>query len=322
MAVNGLSSNGLRMAGLASGLDTENIVKQMSALTKGRINYQQQKLDKLKWKQDAYRDVISKITAFKDTYLSYAKPETNIASSSLFGARTATSTNPLLKVIAKTNAAETTYNVSEVVQKASAANISSSGRAVDGINLDFNATTGVDYTVKVILDGSSKNVTFTGGADAAGTQTNFLNALNTQFSSTGVTFGMTDNRLTTTDAAHAGLVHTYSIESTTTLKTELSALGLSANSTSSVSTYKKLGDLAFATALQGNGFAFEINGESFKFSRDATLKNVIDEVNNSDAGVKLSFDALKNEFKLETTESGSASSLEINQTAGNLLTAT
>ena len=65
--------SGLRSSGLMSGLDTETIVKQMAAATKNRITKQQQKLDKLSWKQSSYRDVISKMSTFKDTYLNSLK---------------------------------------------------------------------------------------------------------------------------------------------------------------------------------------------------------------------------------------------------------
>ena len=58
-----------RFAGLVSGLDTESLVKAMTANTKKRINTQKQKLQSLTWKQESYRDVISKISDFKNKYL-------------------------------------------------------------------------------------------------------------------------------------------------------------------------------------------------------------------------------------------------------------
>ena len=58
-----------RMSGLMSGLDTEELVKAMTANTKNRINTKQQKLQTLQWKQDGYRSIISKINDFKNKYL-------------------------------------------------------------------------------------------------------------------------------------------------------------------------------------------------------------------------------------------------------------
>lgn len=58
-----------RVSGLISGLDTEELVKAMTAHTKTRINSQKQKLQTLQWKQESYRSVISKISDFKSKYL-------------------------------------------------------------------------------------------------------------------------------------------------------------------------------------------------------------------------------------------------------------
>jgi len=321
MAVNGINSSSLRMAGLASGLDTETLVKQMSSLSKTRLNLQQQKLDKLSWKQESYRDVISKISEFKDTYFNTLKPATNLSSKTLFGTRSATSTNSLISVSASSNATETTYNISEVIKQAKSASIESTAKPIEGINLDFStATSGTDYTVKFSLDGLAKNITFAGGADADATKNNFLNALNNEFASTNVTFAMTDNRLTTTDSVYSDLLHTYTIEATSIGSTpELTAMGLSDKATSKTSTSKTLDQLAFSTKLQGNGFSFEINGEKFNFSKSSTLQNVMDTVNNSKAGVRISFDSLSGGFSLKSSEMGDGSKLEISQTSGNLL---
>lgn len=326
MSVSGLSSSSLRSAGLASGLDTESIVKQMSALSKSRINSQQQKLDKLQWKQASYRDVIKKVSAFKDTYFNTLKPTTNMGSNSLFGARAATSTSSLLKVSAASNATEETYNISEVVSKASAASIEGAATPITGkINLDFaSAVSGTNYTVKFTLDGSAKEITFTGGADAATTQTNFLAAVNAGFASSTASFSMSNGSLVATDATYTTLVHTYGISATTTpssgVPSELTAIGLTGSVSSKTSLSKQLGELAFATPLEGNGFKFEINGKSFSFDKNTTISNVIDTVNNSDAGVKLSFDTLAGKFSLQTIESGVGSTLTLKQTSGNLLT--
>ena len=56
------STNGIKNAGLMSGLDTENLVKQMASLTKSKINRQKQKLQSLQWKQEGYRNIIKKIS--------------------------------------------------------------------------------------------------------------------------------------------------------------------------------------------------------------------------------------------------------------------
>ena len=97
------STNGIKNAGLMSGLDTENLVKQMASLTKSKINRQKQKLQSLQWKQEAYRNVSSKIRTFKDTYLNSLAPETNIGSNYLMSSFKATSSNDAVSVSADRN---------------------------------------------------------------------------------------------------------------------------------------------------------------------------------------------------------------------------
>ncbi|MEG0778910.1 MAG: flagellar cap protein FliD N-terminal domain-containing protein, partial [Oscillospiraceae bacterium] len=53
------------MSGLASGMDTENMVKQMLAGTQAKIDKQNQLKQQAEWKQTIYRDVISSINSFR-----------------------------------------------------------------------------------------------------------------------------------------------------------------------------------------------------------------------------------------------------------------
>jgi len=73
--------------GLMSGLDTDELVKQMTAATRNKINRQYQSKQKLLYRQEAYREVSSKLLAFSDKYFSYAAgSKTNILSANFFEA--------------------------------------------------------------------------------------------------------------------------------------------------------------------------------------------------------------------------------------------
>ena len=81
-----------RVAGLISGLETEELVKAMTANTKMRINSQKQKIQTLQWKQEAYRSIISKITSFQNKYLDLLSP-TSIKANSVMKKFKAESSN-------------------------------------------------------------------------------------------------------------------------------------------------------------------------------------------------------------------------------------
>lgn len=318
------SASSLRMAGLVTGLDTESIVDQMTAGTKLKINSQQQKLDLLQWKQENYRSVITKITAFRDQYLDVVNKNTYMGSSSLYSKKTASSSVSGITATASSSAPEGTINVSKIIQKATAASISSGSAAVNGIKLDYsNATDGESYTVSFNLDGLTKDVTFVGGADETATQTNFLTAVNDAFNDCDVSFNMDSDgdALIATDTTNPLLKHTFTIDSTTENKTELAAIGLEEKASSQITTGKLLSDMAFVTPLNGEGYSFTINDVEFNFSNNSSLYQVMSQINNSDAGVNLSYSNITNKFTLETTSTGMGSALSITQESGNLLTA-
>ncbi|MDE6030010.1 MAG: hypothetical protein K2G32_00115, partial [Oscillospiraceae bacterium] len=62
------SNNTIRFSGMNSGLDTESIIQNMMKTYQTKIDNQQKKLTKLTWQQEAYRDVIDKLTTFKNKY--------------------------------------------------------------------------------------------------------------------------------------------------------------------------------------------------------------------------------------------------------------
>ncbi len=101
-----------------------------------------------------------------------------------------------------------------------------------------------------------------------------------------------------------------------------SALGVRNGGSTKVSTSTKLSDINFAQGLtpgaDGN-YNFSINGVDFSFTNDSTLSEVINEVNNSDAGVKMSYSSLSDRITIERTDSGAGLDIEMSDTEGNLL---
>jgi len=70
-SVSSTSSNtSLGVSGLVSGMDIDSTVKAMCSGTSSKISKVQQNLMKLEWKQEAYQDVGSALTDFKEKYLS------------------------------------------------------------------------------------------------------------------------------------------------------------------------------------------------------------------------------------------------------------
>lgn len=305
------------MSGLISGLDTESLVKSMAANTKNRLNTKKQKLQTLQWKQEAYRSSISKISDFQKKFLDWGS-DTSIKANSVMNKYKAESTNDKLAVSANSSATPATYYISASTA-ASAAQVKSAGSiSTDRINLDFSKNVdGKEYTVQMTYNGTTRDVTFKGSTDADTAKANFLEAANNTFKDIKTDaqgFEFKDGTSTLVfNNANDGIRHTFSI------KYNSEAVGLSNTVGSTMGTTTKLGEAAFNTALNGDKFEFSINGEKFTFEKSSTVGDVINAINKADIGVKASFSTMTQSFKLESTETGTAGKLNIEQTSGNLL---
>ncbi|MGN0602963.1 MAG: flagellar filament capping protein FliD [Oscillospiraceae bacterium] len=307
-----------RMSGLMSGLDTENLVKAMAANTKNRLNAKKQKLQTLQWKQEAYRSTISKISDFQKKFLDWGS-DTSIKANSVMNKYKAESSNDKLTASANSSAVPATYYISAATS-ASAAQIKSSGSiSTDQIALDFsNNVNGKEYTVNMTFNGTTRDVKFTGSTNSDTAKANFLDAVNNTFKDIksddqGFEFKDGTTELVFNNAGD-GIRHTFSIQYNS------EAVGLTNTTSSSTSATTRLGDAAFTTALDDNSlFEFSINGEKFTFERSNTIGDVINTINKADIGVKATFSTMSQSIKIESTQTGTAGKVSIEQTRGNLL---
>lgn len=318
------TSGRFQMAGLVSGLDTESLVEQMASATKNKINKQSQKVQLLMWKQESYRNVISKMSDFQTKYFSYTS-STNLKANALLAAFKAESSNSRVNATASPNATPANYNISSV-QKASAATISSEDgfRPVDGIRMDFSnfPTDGISryYNLDVTLDGQTKTMTFSTTSIAEDNPQRFVDTLNKNFDTN--VFKIEDGILKADFNDNA--VHNFSFspadsDSDSAQKITLEAFGISGKVSNKIDTSSKLGDIGFGTKLKGGSYMMDINGVTFNFTKDTTVKEMMNTINSSSANAKMSFDSLSQTFKLESSETGAGSALNVRQTSGNLL---
>lgn len=125
------------ISGLASGLDTDELVKQMTSGTLGKINKKLQQKQIYQWQSDALRSISSKLVEFSQKYTSYAS-STNLADENFF-ART------LIKSLGKNADAVSVSGVSDAVDNLSilgvkqlAESASLTGSKLSGSSNDFS----------------------------------------------------------------------------------------------------------------------------------------------------------------------------------------
>ena len=134
-----LGNTALRgFGGLASGIDRDTLIEQMTARTTSKITAKKQAMTKLEWKRDAYRSVSNKIIDLQDNYLSYSA--TKSLKNSDFFAKNQVSVqgNPdYTKYISATGNADTASRVSVlgVNKLATSATLSSGAKGASPITL-------------------------------------------------------------------------------------------------------------------------------------------------------------------------------------------
>jgi len=90
--------------------------------------------------------------------------------------------------------------------------------------------------------------------------------------------------------------------------------------TSQVDTTSKLSQLGLTADGNGN-YNFSINGHDFSFSGDVTIAEMMRKINGSEAGVKMTYTTLTNQFTITANEYGASADIQIADGSEGLLTA-
>ena len=108
--------------GLASGMNTEEVIEKMTAGIQSRIDRITKEETRNTWKQEAYRGVISSLLKFQDKYFSYANPETNLLRAGLYNnvTRTPQGTNAgKIRVTGSSGSGDAKFEITRISQLAS-----------------------------------------------------------------------------------------------------------------------------------------------------------------------------------------------------------
>ena len=164
-SINTVSGN--RVAGLASGMDTESIVEKMLSGTQSKIDKQTGLKQQLEWKQEMVRGIITDINSFHDKYFSfYSSANTNLLSNAFYNTMNAASSTSAIKVISAASNAAGKVTIDSIDQLASACTVKSGGRVsgeLKGTVIDPGQFTEESYSFEMTLDGVSRTISFKKG---------------------------------------------------------------------------------------------------------------------------------------------------------------
>ena len=309
------------LSGLVSNMDTESLVNNLLAGTQSKIDKQSGLKQQLTWKQEMYRSIITEVNNFRDKYFSYSNSDTNLLGASLYKTMKGTSSSDAVKIGAVGNNAASNMTINQVEQLATACTVKSqnsvTGDAIAGRADLGSFTRDEEYSFTMILDGVSRTISFKGGANANDTLANINQAIYRDFGSSvsmRVT-GAGNMRLDMTDTSRRVIIEAAGDETSTAEN-----LGFGGGYSNKLNYASSLENLNFNTALSGNNLEFEINGVAITgLTKDSNLSDVILAINNSGAGVTVSYSSTSDKFIMQSNATGDISSISMSDTSGNLL---
>lgn len=332
------------IGGLVSGMDIDELVENLTAASRQRIFKQQQKVQKLEWKQTAYRSVIKALSEFQKSYLDILSP-TNFRSSSFFNTVKATSSSPAISVSSTAMSSEGTITIDSIDQLATNQTVSSSAKVSKPLAGTIEAATAGTLTsddisalltdignksIYMTLDGKFKIVTF----DSA-----FIESANDNLTAEGLsnafqslidrTYGIKnpDDRIINVTVTGDRLAFEADGSQVTLNAVNgdtgtLAKLGFTDGQSNKLSLYEPMYRNSFSAGLDDVSFYnFSINSVDFSFYKAEPLTNIISKINASNAGVTVSYSSITDKFTMTAKESGIGENIIIEETEGNLMTA-
>lgn len=146
----------IQLTGMASGLDTKAIVESMLQVEKTKVDRVNQDKQILEWRQEMYREMITKVRDFTKKYFDPLNKETYImGSSALSGIKATTKTDSsVASVIAGSAAKPGNYEL-KVDQMAKSAKVT-------GSNIINQATVKGDLKIPIVVGENNDNITIDG----------------------------------------------------------------------------------------------------------------------------------------------------------------
>lgn len=153
------SISSIRLSGLATGMDTDAMVKSMLTADQEKIDKAQQKEQTVKWQQEIYREIISDVTDFNEKYFSITSKD-SIVSSSAWNTLSITSSNSsVIKATGSAGASKVDYKF-DVQKLAEPAKVQSSLADLkkDSKLADLGATVGDTFKLELGTDESGNPI--------------------------------------------------------------------------------------------------------------------------------------------------------------------
>ena len=312
----------LRINGIASGMDTEGIIRDLMRIEQLKADRLYQERQLLEWEKEDFRSVINKVRAFRDTYFDLLNPQTNLMSPQTLQKRQVNlSVAGLVNVTANMDAALGEINF-KVIQSATAAAAVSKGgvtvirsrESLTSLHIPEN-----NNVLQVTLNGKTKEITVSPGdyESLEALQGELQDELTAAFGEGRITVNKDD------DAGTLSIVTEYDSDLLTIVSKYppredgiLAVLGIPNGASNrlllnetmaNINAKLKHGPLVFAESGESgekDSLTFKINDVEITINKGHTLDAVLAQINNSAAGVEAAYNTFSDTLILTAKETG------------------
>ncbi|MCL1905507.1 MAG: flagellar filament capping protein FliD, partial [Clostridiales bacterium] len=329
MAINSIGPT--RLFGLASGLDTESLVRSLMRIEMQKLNRELRAKTTLQWRQDALTNVANDLRTFKNTFLTTLGADAMLQSSTYtsFKVDLSGAKKDAVSISANSEATAGQITINKITALASGATAKSAGKvSKDGQQLSENNSARLgDLKFANDLFGDGNDVSFAiNGVSFTFNKNTTLQGMMETVNSSAAGVNMTYSRLT--DGFSITTKETGADQELKILNIRGNAFGTnsafgifasgaevkSADKVSASGTqltdnlFVELGDLDFANELfqdsMGNDTSeirFQLNDYMFTFEKTDTLADMLSRINSSGANVEMTYDRLTDRFTVTST---------------------
>lgn len=248
----------LRMTGMMSGLDTESIIQELVAAKRTKVDKEKKAQTKLEWKQDAWKELNTKIKNFQQKYVSnmrfsdaYTKKTTKVSNSNAVSVITGANAVNGVQTLEVTQLARNAYLTGDSIKDSNgdSKNLTALSKLSD---IDSSIVAG--GKLKFTANGETKEI----AVDENTTISDVLNKL--KEAGLNASFDEKWQRLTIS-SKESGEKNGFTIEGTGTGLTALTALGLGTGTGGKINVEGQDAIIKLnGSEYQNSNNSFEING--------------------------------------------------------------
>lgn len=314
----------IRLTGMSSGFDTDAMIKSLMKAENARMDKVKKNKQSIMWQQDAFRDITKQLRTLQSSFFDILKPGNNISSATTFGkfsysVKSGGVDSTAVSVTASSTSTTKSVTIDKIQQLATKDSITGAYGDLKGIKTDAidvgvlkTQLNGSDLEFTLAIGSTSKVITvsnsdITGLADTA--SADLAGLINNQISAA---FGSDYANVVTESSG----VLNFDLKGSTLKILEyngntqtMTSLGVVSGESNMDYKSKAISELFNLTSTDLTGL--KINGTDVSLELTDTIDQMVDKINKSGTGVSLSYDSISDQFKLESTQEGTANQIDL-----------